>query len=79
MHKKLLITYIALVILTFSGALLAGLTLNKSIVIAIVIITVVKFLTVAFEFMELKTAHNFWKVLLTFYAIIISTIIMILL
>ncbi|WP_187477566.1 cytochrome C oxidase subunit IV family protein [Amniculibacterium sp. G2-70] len=81
MHKKLLITYIVLILLTLTGAFLAGLTLTltKAVVVGIVLVSVVKFLTVAMEFMELKEAHNFWKVLLFFYVGLISTVFIILL
>ena len=74
MHKKLLTTYLVLIILTLSGALLAGFSMNKIIVCTITAIAIVKFLTVAFQFMELKEAHPFWKVLLSLYAIAISVI-----
>ncbi len=79
MHKKLLITYIVLILLTLTGAFLAGLTLTKAVVVGIVLVSVVKFLTVAMEFMELKEAHNFWKALLFFYVGLISTVFIILL
>ncbi|WP_124641283.1 cytochrome C oxidase subunit IV family protein [Amniculibacterium aquaticum] len=82
MHKKLLITYIVLILLTLTGAFLAGLTLTLTkavVVVGIVLVSVVKFLTVAMEFMELKEAHNFWKVLLFFYVGLISTVFIILL
>lgn len=79
MHKSLTITYILLVILTIVGALLASATLIKATVVAIIAISVGKFLLVAFQFMELKTAHGFWKGLLILFALVIGSIMMLLL
>lgn len=79
MHKSLTITYILLVILTIVGALLASATLLKITVVAIVTISVGKFLLVAFQFMELKTAHGFWKGLLIVFTLLIGSIMMLLL
>jgi hypothetical protein len=74
MHQKLFITYTVLIALTFSGALLAGFSSNKAVVSTIVALAMVKFLTVAFQFMELKEAHRFWKILLSLYAVAIGFI-----
>ena len=79
MKMKLFYTYILLIALTLTGALLAGLPITKAIVIAIVLFSVLKFLIVAFQFMELKEAHIFWKVILTAYACIMGGLMMILL
>lgn len=79
MHKKLFIIYIVLIVLTITGALLAGFSISKAIVTGITIVSVVKFLLVGLEFMELKQAHNFWKVLFCMYAGIMATVFIILL
>jgi hypothetical protein len=35
----------------------------------------IKFLLVAFQFMELKKAHSFWKILLSSYLILFTLIV----
>jgi hypothetical protein len=79
MHKKLFITYTILIVLTVLGSLLSGLHLSKIVVLSIVAVAIAKFLTVAMQFMELKEAHNFWKVLLFLYTGLITIVFIILL
>ena len=79
MQKKLTYTYFILIALTLAGAVLASFSVSKTIVAAIVVFSIIKFLTVAFQFMELKDAHIFWKILLTFYVCVLGGIMIILL
>lgn len=61
-----------LVVLSFATIIVFNLTLNQSIkTFLILFLFAVKFLLVAFYFMELKKANSFWKVsLITFLALI---------
>ncbi|MBS1550383.1 MAG: cytochrome C oxidase subunit IV family protein [Bacteroidetes bacterium] len=79
MHKKLFITYILLILLTITGALLAGMSVTKAVVAGITVVSVIKFITVAFQFMELKHAHNFWRVLILLYVGLMATVFIVLL
>ncbi len=74
-HIYILGILIALTILTalFSNNFSAF----KYIVSIILALSCVKFLLVAFQFMELKKAHIFWKILLISYVVIFNTILLI--
>lgn len=67
MQKKLSCSYFGLLALTATVALLASFTLSKAIVVMILLLSVLKFSTVGFQFMDLKGAHPFWKILLAVY------------
>jgi len=69
MDKTTITTWIALLLLTFLAPL-ASLTHIINPKIFIVILMVLKFLGVAFQFMELKIAHLLWKLLVVFYLLI---------
>ena len=69
MKNKATLTWIILIVLTITSALLSRIE-NKYIVFSILILAALKFLAVAFQFMEIKKAHVFWK------AIIISFILL---
>lgn len=63
MKKTLFITYGLLIVLTASTALISNTISISSIAIILIMgLSVLKFLLVSFEFMELKKANTFWKV-----------------
>ncbi len=74
--RKATITYFILLLLTVSTALLSN---NKNIcqisTILIMVISAIKFLLVAFQFMELKKANSFWKVSLSLVLLLIVLLI----
>ncbi len=78
--RKTTITYFLLLLLTVSTALLSN---NKNIcqisTILIMVISAIKFLLVAFQFMELKNANSFWKVsLILLLTVIVLAVLLIL-
>jgi hypothetical protein len=78
MKKSLIITYGALLILTLSTAFVASsIAISKGIVLLILMISAIKFLLVAFQFMELKKANPFWKVSLLFILFLLIFLIVI--
>jgi len=80
MERKELYTYLTLLLLTVFTAYFANNYHGiKIFSILILILSGIKFLLVAFNFMELKKAHPFWKVLLVSYLTIFITIVSILL
>ncbi|MFV8347850.1 cytochrome C oxidase subunit IV family protein [Flavobacterium sp. ZB4P13] len=63
MKKTLFITYGLLIVLTASTALISNtMSVSRLTIILIMGLSVLKFLLVSFEFMELKKANAFWKV-----------------
>ena len=78
MKKKDIITLAILTVLTIATALLAT-TFNsiKYVAFFILALSIVKFVLVAFQFMELKKAHVFWKVFLLAYLSIFLIILII--
>ena len=74
MKKQFIYTLVALIILTSISALVAQSTVAYRGII-ILILSAIKFLLVAFQFMELYKANTFWKVLLSLYLIIFILII----
>lgn len=63
MQKSSIITYSLLILLTISTALISNLTTISNAVVSIIIgLSAIKFLLVAFQFMELKKANSFWKI-----------------
>ncbi|MFV5703485.1 cytochrome C oxidase subunit IV family protein [Flavobacterium sp. XS2P12] len=63
MKKTLFITYGLLIVLTASTALISNtMSVSGLAIILIMGLSVLKFLLVSFEFMELKKANAFWKV-----------------
>ena len=80
MEKKNSYTYFALLALTVITAYFANNYYGiKSFAILILILSGIKFLLVAFNFMELKKAHPFWKVLLIVFLVLFILIISVLL
>lgn len=78
MKKLHLYTYATLIILTLLTAFVASLQSTKAAVIIIISIALIKFWLVAFQFMELKKAHPFWKFLIVIFAGLVGGIAMIL-
>ncbi len=65
MNRSYHITILLLLGLTFLTALLSeNFTHQKYLVFTIILISVFKFLAVAFQFMEMKHAHKMWKTLI---------------
>ena len=60
MKNTATITWIVLIVLTISSALVSKLE-NKYVVFIILILAALKFFGIAFQFMEIKNAHVFWK------------------
>lgn len=72
MKKTLLLNYGLLILLTTSTALISNFITISSLAVGLIMgLSAVKFLLVAFDFMELRKANSFWKVSL------ISTLLMI--
>lgn len=76
LRNSLNIVYIALIVLTLAASLLSGSGISTGVVIAIVLISIIKFIAVGFEFMELKHAHSFWKVLFVIYSVFMGGLFM---
>lgn len=63
MKKTLFITYGLLIVLTASTALISNVMSVSSLTIILIMgLSVLKFLLVSFQFMELKKANMMWKV-----------------
>lgn len=58
MRNQTTISYLILLVLTTLTAIIAS---NKVLIVAVILTAIVKFWLVAFQFMELKKAHTFWK------------------
>lgn len=72
MKKSLLYTYGILIILTFTTALVStSVAVSTLAVNIIMVISALKFIVVAFQFMELKKANSFWKITLIVLLILI--------
>lgn len=76
MNKTAIITWGILIVLTIASALLSGIQSNYT-VLLIMGISALKFIGVAFQFMELKKAHTFWRVLLLSFLAIYTTLLLI--
>lgn len=77
MKKQLTFIYGILLVMTIITAFLTKFSINKTVVVvvAILIFSGVKFLLVAFHFMELKKANAFWKVSVTLFLVLFIGII----
>jgi hypothetical protein len=63
MKNLLILIYILLLILTITTACVANLfSISTFVVPLLMVLAAFKFLLVAFQFMELKKAHSFWKI-----------------
>jgi len=70
MKKTTVYTLIALILLTISTALISGMPTLKIGALLILGLSGIKFLLVAFNFLELKKAHVFWKIALVSFLIL---------
>ena len=76
MKRKDILTLLFLVVLTIITGLFSKFYSElKMVNFVIIILSGIKFLLIAFQFMELKKAHIFWKVILTSYLVLFSGII----
>ena len=57
------ITWIILIVLTITSAFVSKLE-SKFVVLIILILSALKFFGIAFQFMEIKKAHVFWKTII---------------
>lgn len=72
-NKKLILTWVLLIVLTIIVAIISLYSL-KNITEVIIIISSIKFLLIAFIFMELYKAHKFWKYITTFFVILEASV-----
>ncbi|MCZ2100326.1 MAG: cytochrome C oxidase subunit IV family protein [Chitinophagales bacterium] len=79
MEKSLKTTFISLLALTFFATGASFTATEGLVAIMIILFSVAKFLLVGLNFMELKEAHNFWKIVFIMYAFLISLAYMLLL
>ncbi|MCO5249635.1 MAG: hypothetical protein M9887_11890 [Chitinophagales bacterium] len=79
MLQSLSNSYYVLLILTLLVATVFKFQGTVVILFATIIMSVLKFYLVGFQFMELNQAHTFWKVLLIVYGFVIGSIWIILL
>ena len=75
MKKNTTITWVILIILTIASALISKLE-STYIVLIILILSALKFFGIAFQFMELKKAHPFWKGMIMGFIIIFATVLL---
>ena len=78
-NQTLLSTFILLITLTLVAAFFAFNVSSDIIVGTVVTLSLVKFWLVAFQFMELKKAHAFWKYLLLAFGAFMGLVLIILL
>lgn len=75
MKKQLNLIFGIVLLLTIATAILSKFSLNKTVVVFILALSGVKFLLVAFHFMELKKANAFWKASLSIFLMLLLGII----
>jgi len=72
MKTAVIITYILLIFLTILSGLIASSPFSLLPRVSLLLLCCVcKFLLVAFQFMELKKAHSFWKYTLILFVILL--------
>lgn len=76
MDKRTLYTWALLLVFTILAGIISS-TVNKYAAVSILALSVIKFMGVAFEFMDLKVAHDFWKITVTAYVLVFMGIILI--
>jgi len=74
MEKRLRYTWIILMILTVLSGALSYVEGLRIIPVLILVLASLKFILVAFEFMEVRLAHPFWKVFVVGYVVIFTGI-----
>jgi len=75
MTKQNIITWVLLLVLTVVAGLVSSTSLTYVIPL-ILLLAVLKFIGVAFNFMEMKKANVFWKILLVGYLVIFCVVIL---
>ncbi len=75
MKKQLTLIYGIVLLLTIVTAILSKFSVHKTAAISILALSGVKFLLVAFHFMELKKANVFWKATLSLFLVLLIGII----
>lgn len=76
MKKSFIFTYATLLLLTLSTALIAtSIAFSRVAAVLIMGISAIKFLLVAFQFMELRKGNSFWKITLTAVLVVIILLI----
>uniref|UniRef100_UPI004047D4CE cytochrome C oxidase subunit IV family protein n=1 Tax=Mariniflexile sp. TaxID=1979402 RepID=UPI004047D4CE len=75
MHKTTTITYIILISLTITSAILSKLNIPY-VVIIILLLAVLKFIGISFQFMELKKANPFWKGMVLGFLLLFTAIVL---
>ncbi len=74
--KANLITWLALISLTVTGYFFSDSTLSgRTLALLILLLYGIKFLSIGFQFMELKKAHPAWKTLLPVIVFVFITFI----
>ncbi|SNZ01458.1 cytochrome C oxidase subunit IV family protein [Flagellimonas pacifica] len=76
MGKTITITWVFLLVLTITTALISEIK-DTYISVLILILAALKFTAVSFQFMELKKAHLFWKILILSYLLLFIALIII--
>jgi len=80
MKNKNLYTLIVLIVLTIITAIISKTLGNVSyFAFAILGLSAIKFILVSFQFMEMKKANFFWKVLIVIYLVVFVGVVTILL
>ncbi len=80
MQKKDILTLVLLIALTLITSIISGFYNKLGIIyVAILCLSGIKFLSVSFQFMELKKANSFWKILISTFLLVFIGIISILL
>lgn len=75
MNKSTIITWVNLLLLIIISALFS--TIENSLSVYLIIgLAAVKFLGVAFQFMELKKAHSFWKIAILSFLFIFTVLVL---
>lgn len=79
MKKQLFLkVWIVLIVLTICTALVANQILPFNVaVLLILILSTIKFLGVAFYFMDLRKAHVFWKISVIMYALLFVALVVV--
>lgn len=78
MKTETITTWVFLLLLTISAAFFSNLNV-KYVAFIILFLAALKFLGIAFQFMELKKAHVFWKVSILVFLVLFTTTLLLLL
>lgn len=79
MKKSLLYTYGVLLFLTITTALVSTSIEVSTLAVSLIMgLSAIKFLLVAFQFMELRKANSFWKICLTLVLALIILLVLLL-